>query len=89
MNIENSFVIEGVTMIGNKLKALRFAKGMNQDEFAKFLGLSRQWYNHIETNRMMPTNEVVEQIEKALEVKLNDPRIEAFMSIAKPEPIAA
>ncbi len=75
--------------IGTKLKALRVAREMTQAEFAEFLGLSRQWYNHIETNRMTPTDEVIRQIEKALEIKLDDPRIEKFMSIAKPVALAA
>lgn len=76
-------------MIGNKLKALRVAREMTQAEFADFVGVSRQLYNHIETNRMTPTSKVIGKIETALDIKLNDPRIENFMSIANPEPIAA
>lgn len=76
-------------MIGNKLKALRVAKGMTQAEFALFVGVSRQLYNHIEANRLIPTDKVMGKIEEALKIKLNDPRIECFMSIATPEPLAA
>ena len=76
-------------MIGNKLKALRVAKGMTQAEFALFVGVSRQLYNHIEANRLVPTPKVIGKIESALGIKLDDPRIENFMSIAEPEPLAA
>jgi transcriptional regulator with XRE-family HTH domain len=75
--------------IGNKLKAIRVAKKMTQAEFAELIGISRQWYNPIETNRLTPTDAVIGKIEKALGVKLNDPQIEEFMSIGKSLAIAA
>lgn len=90
MTIENSFVIEGATMmIGNKLKLLRAASGLTQEEFADFLGISRTTYNPIERNRQIPTDKIIEQIEGKLGIKLNDPKIEQFMNIAEPIAIAA
>lgn len=34
-----------------KLKLLRVARGMNQDEFAKFLGFTRSHYGNIEIGK--------------------------------------
>jgi transcriptional regulator with XRE-family HTH domain len=90
MTTYNSFVIEGATMmIGNKLKLLRASTGLTQEEFADFLGISRTTYNPIERNRQVPTDKIIEQIEDKLGIKLDDPKIEQFMTIAKPLALAA
>lgn len=89
MTIDNSFVNEGEPMmIGNKLKLLRASTGLTQEEFADFLGISRTTYNPIERNRQVPTGKIVEQIEEKLGIKLDDPKIEQFMTIVNPEPLA-
>lgn len=76
-------------MIGNKLKLLRAASGLTQEQFADFLGISRATYNPIERNRQVPTNDIIKQIEGRLGVKLNDPKIEQFMNIAEPLALVA
>jgi transcriptional regulator with XRE-family HTH domain len=70
-------------MIGNKLLLLRIASGLTQDQFAKYLGMSRTTYNPIELNRLVPTSDVVRNIEQKLGIKLDDPKIEQFMSITE------
>jgi transcriptional regulator with XRE-family HTH domain len=75
-------------MIGNKLRLLRTKADMTQDQFAKFLGMSRATYNPLEMNRQIPTQKVVERIEEKLGIKLDDPRIEQFVIIELPKDLA-
>lgn len=75
-------------MIGTKLKLLRVSTGLTQDEFAKFLGMSRATYNPLELNRQVPTDNVVRQIEQRLGIKLDDPKIEQFMTIINTQELA-
>lgn len=63
---------------------------MSQEEFCKLVGVNRYTLSNVESDRNTnPTPGFIESIEKALGVSLDDPRIEQFITIANPEPIAA
>lgn len=48
----------------NKIEAIRKARGIRQDEFAKLLGVSRQTISSLETGRYNPSITLAYQIAK-------------------------
>lgn len=49
-------------MIGNKLKELRMAHGMNQVEFAKVLSVTKQTVSNWENNNIQPSIDMLIKI---------------------------
>jgi transcriptional regulator with XRE-family HTH domain len=62
---------EGDKMNHEKLKRFRMAKGLNQTEFAKTLGVDRSYYSQIENGRV-PSMTLLEKIAEALGKNLKD-----------------
>lgn len=54
------------------LKAARINKGLNQDEAAEILGVSRTTINSWETNKTFPTVLQMKSIESAYGVRYDD-----------------
>lgn len=48
------------------IKAIRLARGEDQSEMAKKLGISRPWYSLLENGRLIPTDAVKKRIEEVL-----------------------
>lgn len=59
-------------MLGNKIKKLRIAKGMSQDELAKKSGISRVAIGNYERGDRVPKIDVLSKIAVALEVSLSE-----------------
>jgi transcriptional regulator with XRE-family HTH domain len=55
-----------------KLKKYRMAKGLNQTEFAKLLGIDRSYYNQIEHGKVTPSMALLEKISIKLGKNLKD-----------------
>lgn len=58
-------------MLGERLKKLRDRTGLNQEEFSKIIGISRGTYAHYETNKRLPSYDILEKIAKYHEVSLD------------------
>lgn len=57
---------------GENLRRIRLEKGMSQDEFAKFLGTSKQVISRYETNQRSPKISVVANYSEKLGVSLSE-----------------
>lgn len=49
-------------MLGDKLRVLRDRTGLNQEGFAKIIGIARGTYAHYEINKRMPSYDILERI---------------------------
>ncbi len=52
---------------GEYLRKARKARGLNQEQFAELIGISQTTYSRIENGIVIPTQEMFEKIEAALE----------------------
>ncbi|MED3974547.1 helix-turn-helix transcriptional regulator [Priestia megaterium] len=55
-----------------RIKELRTAKGMEQQELAKRVGCSYWWICHVENGKKKPSIDMLKRIAAALEVELKD-----------------
>jgi putative transcriptional regulator len=56
----------------NNIRELRKAKGISQEELAKFCGVSRQTINAIENNKYDPTLKLAFQLANTLGVTVDE-----------------
>lgn len=56
--------------VGNKIKEIRKAKGLSQEQVAEKIGIDRAQYSRVETSKSKPTLTTLEKIGNALEVDL-------------------
>lgn len=59
-------------LIGLKIKALREAKGMTQQQLANKVGGDRQYINKVEAGKKNPTIKYIQKIIVALEIPYSD-----------------
>ena len=59
-------------LLGGRIKALRIAKNLTQEQIADQIGISRQRYARIESGTNNITLEVLSQIAKILDVQVGD-----------------
>lgn len=59
-------------LIGQKIKALREAKGMSQQQLANKVGGDRQYINKVELGKKNPTIKYLEKVIDALEASANE-----------------
>lgn len=83
-------------MFGAKIRSLRGLLGLSQQEFCNLVGVNRYTLSNVESDRNTnPTPGFIRTIEDSLGIRLDDPRIEAFVNIDitvkenETEPIAA
>jgi transcriptional regulator with XRE-family HTH domain len=50
------------------LQAARFAKGYNQTEFAKLIGISQQYLSQVETSYVVCPDDLIKKIAGKLEI---------------------
>ena len=62
--------VEVVENYGKVVRDAREAKGMDLDEFSKFISEKKGTIAKIEANRLIPDDKLVKKIEKALDIKL-------------------
>ena len=55
-----------------RIKELRTAKGMEQQELAKRVGCSYWWICHVENGKKKPSVDLLERIAEVLGVQLKD-----------------
>ena len=58
--------------VGDKIKIVRKAKKLSQQEVADKIGIDRAQYSRVETNKSKPTLTTIEKIAEALEVEVVD-----------------
>jgi putative transcriptional regulator len=58
--------------LGNKIRAIRTAKGMNQTEFANSIGKDQPSVNRLENGKVNAGYLYLRQIAKGLEIELKD-----------------
>ena len=58
--------------MNNKIKELRKAKGLRQEDLAEFLGVTRQTIIAIENNKYDPTLELAMKISSFFKLTVND-----------------
>ncbi|MCE3295136.1 MAG: hypothetical protein K0R65_850 [Crocinitomicaceae bacterium] len=63
---------EFLTILGNKIREIRIAKGLSQSEVAHLCGKERQSYQRVEKGNINPTAWYLQHIAMALEVELKD-----------------
>ena len=56
----------------NKIEAIRKARGIRQDEFAKHMGVSRQTISSLETGRYNPSIMLAYKIAKFFDMTIED-----------------
>ena len=56
----------------NKIAAIRKARGIRQDEFAKHMGVSRQTISSLETGRYNPSIMLAYKIAKFFDMTIED-----------------
>lgn len=61
-----------IEKLGKKIKKLRTALGLTQEELANKIESSRLYINHIEQGRKSPSLEILEKIAKILKVQIKD-----------------
>lgn len=59
-------------LLGSRLKALRIAKNLTQEQIAEQIGVSRQKYARIESGANNITLEILSRIAKVLDVQVGD-----------------
>lgn len=64
--------VEFTKRLAKRLKDLRKAKGMSQEQLAHEAELYRTYINHLETERYSPSGYVIYKIAKALKVRSSD-----------------
>ncbi len=64
-SIENGFPTVGLQILEAREK-----KGISADELAKAIGLSDQNVKSIETNRVVPTRDIIVSIQKVLDTEI-------------------
>lgn len=63
--------VKTLEQIGRKLREIRERKGFSQEEVAKSAGYSTNYYAGIERGEENPTVSVIENICRALKIKLS------------------
>jgi transcriptional regulator with XRE-family HTH domain len=59
-------------LFGHRIRELRLASGMRQDEFADRCGFARSYMSRIETGGANPSLDAVEVLAAALKVSVRD-----------------
>lgn len=59
-------------LLGSRIKLLRTANGMTQEQLAEALGISRQKFARIENGNNSITLDILSKIAEALDVTVND-----------------
>jgi transcriptional regulator with XRE-family HTH domain len=58
--------------LGRQIQKVRKANGVTQEQLAEKIGTSTPWIGQIETGRELPNVKMLEQIARALKVKVKD-----------------
>jgi len=66
-------------MYGHKIRLIRIARGLSQEDVAKRLGIKQNTYSNIETNTQKESDEQLQKIAELFGVSIED--------IKSPEPI--
>lgn len=61
-----------IEKLGKKIKKLRTALGLTQEELANKIESSRLYINHIEQGRKSPSLGILEKIARVLKVQVKD-----------------
>lgn len=72
VNLTNSVYERGEKNMQNNIANLRKEKGFSQKDFAKKVGITANWMNHIENGKRKPSVGMLEKIAENLEVTLKD-----------------
>lgn len=48
--------------LGSKIRNIRYNHNLSQDEMSKILGINRNFLSRIETNKSLPTAEILEKL---------------------------
>ena len=59
-------------ILGNRIKALRIAKNLTQEQVAEQIGVSRQKYARIESGANSITLEILSKVAEILDVTVSD-----------------
>lgn len=59
-------------VFGNRVRDLRLAAGLRQDEFAEICGFARSYMSRIETGGANPSLDAIEVLAAALKVPVRD-----------------
>ena len=57
--------------LGSKIKNIRYNNNVSQDEMAKILKINRNYLSRIETNKSLPTAEVLARLAEAFNISID------------------
>lgn len=57
--------------LGTKIKNIRYNNNASQDEMAKILGINRNYLSRIETNKSLPTAEVLTRLAETFSISID------------------
>lgn len=57
--------------LGSKIKNIRYNNNVSQDEMAKILKINRNYLSRIETNKSLPTSEVLMRLSEAFNISID------------------
>ena len=69
MLFDYNYLVGGIMDLGTKIKNIRYNNNISQEEMAKKLQINRNYLSRIETNKSLPTAEVLSRI--ALEFNIS------------------
>ena len=72
--------------LGKKIEIIRRLLDLGQQELADAIGITKQSICYYEKNQIIPRPKRAEDIEAALNVRLNEPRIEAAFAMLAGDP---
>ena len=72
LNCKGNLSIKGGDYLKNKVEQLRKERGLNQDEFAKAIRVSRQTVSSIETGKYNPSLELAFAISDFFDKKIEE-----------------
>ena len=57
--------------LGNKIKNIRYNNNISQEEMAKILKINRNYLSRIETNKSLPTAEVLTRLAESFNISID------------------
>ncbi len=57
--------------LGSKIKNIRYNNNVSQDEMAKILKINRNYLSRIETNKSLPTSEVLMRLSETFNISID------------------
>lgn len=65
----------------SQIKAIRALRGLQQTDLSEASGVSRTFLSYIEQGRVLPTPEQIQKIEAALNIRFDDPDVQAAFAL--------